>query len=295
MMFELRVLSGLHLGAALPLFGDSWLIGQAEEADLLLSDAGVAASHCRLQRAEAGWQLLSLADGSTTAVIAGEAFAVGDAWLCVAEAETPWAAFIPPVTPAEPEVQAEHVATPQSAPAPAPARKGGFPRWISALSFSLLLLLTFTVVSWILQPTVAQTGVTSSGRQHLDNISEIRAPLLTMLRERDLASAVSVVAGDKKVVLKGKLNKEQMQVFSRMLARFNADYMTALPLDNQVTPLKLELPFRIVQITTGKRANIVTEEGQRLFIGDQIDDLRLVAITDNRIEFSGRDNIKVSW
>lgn len=293
MMFELRVLSGLHLGAALPLFGDSWLIGQAEEADLLLSDAGVAASHCRLQRAEAGWQLLSLADGSTTAVIAGEAFAVGDAWLCVAEAETPWAAFIPPAPQPTAEPQPEQAAPSQ--PAAAPARKGGFPRWISALSFSLLLLLTFTVVSWILQPTVAQTGVTSSGRQHLDNISEIRAPLLTMLRERDLASAVSVVAGDKKVVLKGKLNKEQMQVFSRMLARFNADYMTALPLDNQVTPLKLELPFRIVQITTGKRANIVTEEGQRLFIGDQIDDLRLVAITDNRIEFSGRDNIKVSW
>ncbi len=293
MMFELRVLSGLHLGAALPLFGDSWLIGQAEEADLLLNDAGVAASHCRLQRAEAGWQLLSLAEDSITAVTAGEAFAVGDAWLCVAEAETPWAAFTPPAAPAEPEIQAEQAAAPQSAPAP--ARKGGFPRWISALSFSLLLLLTFTVVSWILQPTVAQTGVTSSGRQHLDNISEIRAPLLTMLRERDLASVVSVVAGDKKVVLKGQLNKEQMQVFSRMLARFNADYMTALPLDNQVTPLKLELPFRIVQITTGKRANIVTEEGQRLFIGDQIDDLRLVAITDNRIEFSGRDNIKVSW
>ncbi|WP_437614511.1 FHA domain-containing protein [Erwinia sp. V71] len=294
MMFELRVLSGLHLGAALPLFGDSWLIGQAQDADLLLSDAGVAEQHCRLHREGEHWRLENLPQGDSVPVTAGEAFAVGEAWLCVMAAEAAWSAFTPPAAVTTDTPPAEQQAAPAQPATPA-VRKGGFPRWISALSFSLLLLLTFTVVSWILQPTVAQTGVSSSGRQHLDNASEIRTPLLTMLRERDLASVVSVVAEEKKVVLKGQLNKEQMQVFSRMLSRFNSDYMTALPLDNQVRALKLELPFRIVQITTGKRANIVTEEGQRLFIGDQIDDLRLVAITDNRIEFSGRDNIKVSW
>ena len=57
----------------------------------------------------------------------------------------------------------------------------------------------------------------------------------------------------------------------------------------------MELPFRIVQITTGSRANIVTDDGQRLFIGDEVDELRLVSITGNQIEFSGRENIKVSW
>jgi type III secretion protein D len=50
-----------------------------------------------------------------------------------------------------------------------------------------------------------------------------------------------------------------------------------------------------VQITTGSRANIVTDDGQRLFVGDEVDHLRLVSITSDQIEFNGRDNIKVSW
>lgn len=37
-MFELRVLSGLHQGAALPLIGEQWLIGADAEHDLALYD-----------------------------------------------------------------------------------------------------------------------------------------------------------------------------------------------------------------------------------------------------------------
>ncbi|MCU5773674.1 type III secretion protein [Erwiniaceae bacterium BAC15a-03b] len=288
MMFELRVLSGLHLGAALPLFGDSWLIGPAEEADLQLSDAAIDSDYRLLRPDEESWQLQqAVTDSSLQDLVVSESFSLGGVWLCVAAADTAWSAFTPPPV-AEPVMANE-------APAVAAPAKGGFPRWISALMLSLTLLLTFTVVSWILQPTVAQSQINQSGRQHLDTPAEMRAPLLNMLRERDLAAAVSVVNGKKTLTLKGKLNKEQMLVFNRMLARFNADYMTAEPLVNQVTPLKIELPFRIVQITTGARANIVTDEGQRLFIGDEVDNLRLVAITSNRIEFNGRDNIKVSW
>lgn len=284
-MFELRVLSGLHTGAALPLYGDSWLIGQAEDADLLLSDAGIEAQQCRLRLEEQRWLL---EQGESVELTAGEPFVTGGVWLCVAAAESPWAAFTPPQT-------AEAASPAESAqPQAATRAKGGFPRWMSALMFSLMLLLTFTVVSWILQPTVAQTQVGQSSRKNLE-ADEMRAPLLAMLRERDLAGAVSVVNASKSVVLRGKLNKEQMQVYTRMLSRFNSEYMTEVPLENQVVPLKLELPFRIVQITTGSRANIVTDDGQRLFIGDEVDELRLVSITNNRIEFNGRDNIKVSW
>ncbi|KOC91408.1 type III secretion protein [Winslowiella iniecta] len=283
-MFELRVLSGLHSGAALPLSGDSWLIGQAETSDLLLTDPGIEAQHGVLHRADDSWQLQQQ---ETVELVVGEPFELGSVWLCVAAADMPWSTVTPPPVVAAPAAAPEIPAT--------TVGKNGFPRWLTALMFSLMLLLTFTVVSWILQPTVAQTEVSQSMRKQLDTPNEIRAPLLTMLRERDLAGAVTVVNSKKSVTLKGKLSKEQMQVFNRMLGRFNAEYMTGLPLDNQVVPLKIELPFRIVQITTGSRANIVTDDGQRLFIGDEVDDLRLVSITDNRIEFNGRDTIRVSW
>ncbi|WP_433977549.1 FHA domain-containing protein [Erwinia sp. E_sp_B01_9] len=56
-MFELRVLTGRHQGAALPVTGGEWSLGSAEEADLLLSDSGVLAQHARLIFTEDRWQL----------------------------------------------------------------------------------------------------------------------------------------------------------------------------------------------------------------------------------------------
>ena len=287
-MFELRVLSGLHLGAALPLFGDKWLIGQADEADLMLSDARVAARHCELMREETQW-LAQPEGGEAFPVNIEEPFLVADVWLCVARIDTPWAACMPPVTPPVPEKSAE--APPEVVP-PVAARKGIFTRSIRTLAWSLMLLLTLTVMSWVLQPTVAQTQVAS---RPLSTPAELQAPLQKMLHDRDLASAVKLDMHNQRLRLTGRLSKSRMQIFNRMLERFNATYTSDTPLDNQVKLLKVSLPFRIVQITTGSRANIVTDDGQRLFIGDEVDNLRLVSITSSQIEFNGRDNIKVSW
>ncbi|MEB7539514.1 type III secretion protein [Pantoea anthophila] len=288
-MFELRVLSGLHLGAALPLFGESWLIGHAEEADLMLSDAHVAARHCQLRSTGTGWQIQP-DGGEASGINPEEAFQIADVWLCVARTETPWAACMPPASPPQPDEPA--AATPEHVP-PAAARKGIFPRTLRTLAWSLMLLLTLTVMSWVLQPTVAQTQVTAPRSQHTH--AAMQAPLQKMLRERDLARVVKLDMHNQRLRLRGHLTQSQMQIFNRMLARFNATYPSETPLNNQVRLLKVRLPFRIVQITTGSRANIVTDEGQRLFVGDEVDNLRLVAITPDQIEFNGRENIKVSW
>jgi hypothetical protein len=44
-MFELRVMSGLHQGAALPLIGDRWVVGAQEDSDLVLYDPGILTQH----------------------------------------------------------------------------------------------------------------------------------------------------------------------------------------------------------------------------------------------------------
>lgn len=299
-MFELRVLTGLHLGTALPLFGDNWSIGQSKEADLLLTDAGVEAQHCLLRREEQHWQLQQQQGvvtrqpanlgGDLDNLSVEEPFAVGSAWLCIAAAETPWQTFTPPAA-----IPPQSVEVPAPQPETQPQKKP-FPRWMSGLVLSLTLLFTFPVVSWMLQPTPVQTQPSNpAGRKNLATPAEISPPLKTMLRERELAQAVSIQVTNESVTLNGSLNEEQMLVFNRMLNRFNESYMTNIPLINQVKPLKIELPFRIVQITTGSHANIVTDNGKRIFIGDEVDNLRLVSITNDHIEFGGRDNIKVSW
>ncbi len=98
-MFELRVLNGQHQGAALPLVGEQWSIGSAEELDLALDDAGVASLHCRLQRLDERWTLNAeegvVCDEQGNAlpgldVKLNSPFMLGPVWLCVSPAEDAW-------------------------------------------------------------------------------------------------------------------------------------------------------------------------------------------------------------
>ena len=285
-MFELRVLSGLHCGAALPLSGDRWQIGASALADLLLSDESMAGCERWLHRREESWWLATEEeDDGGDPIVPEEPFVLAGVWLCVAQASTPWheAAALPASAFAPPAPVEEVVA----------AR--GTPRWMRGVMFGLLLLFSFTVVSWILQPTIAQPNAGESTRPAWGTVEDLRAPLQIMLRERDLANSVKISRQGDRLLLSGDLNKAQLTVFNRMMTRFYARYSASAPVKSTVRTLEKKLPFRIVQIATGSRANIVTDEGDRLFIGDQIGDLRLVAITDDRIEFSGRDPITVKW
>ena len=113
-MFELRVLDGLHQGAALPLFGEQWSIGAHEGADLLLTDPGVAEQHARLRLIDSMWSvqaeagLLQGADGQVLAqitnLIPNVPFSIGAIRLCVTLADQPWPQAAPALGAAPPVV-----------------------------------------------------------------------------------------------------------------------------------------------------------------------------------------------
>lgn len=108
-LLELRVLSGLQSGAALPL-EDVLTVGSGEEADLLLLDDGIAPAQLRVSHApqrgvvlEALDEEVGLADGASlpageaVALPAGEPFQAGTVWLMVCSSSEPWSAWTPPV------------------------------------------------------------------------------------------------------------------------------------------------------------------------------------------------------
>ncbi|WP_426596416.1 FHA domain-containing protein [Pectobacterium brasiliense] len=311
-MFELRVLTGLHRGAALPLCGNAWRIGAADDADLVLYDPGIAPYHGQLEKTADGWELsaqdgaLCNAEGHTVeqidALPPGTPFALGQIWLCVVAADTPWPddSETPPtaeedVPPAEMPVEEppRHTATPIPAPAPAPR----LPLWAKASYLLLGALLLVMVGSWQLQESVAMPAAPppQDTRKPLSTLPQLESTLRIMLQERELSAAVKVAAYQDRVTLTGQLSPDDQKKLERMLAQLHQRYRTALSVDNR-TQLKTEqLPFQIVQVTSGSRANVVTADGQRFFIGDEIDNLRLVRIDEHQIEFSGRQQITVNW
>lgn len=309
-MFELRVLTGLHRGAALPLCGNAWRLGAADDADLVLYDPGIAPYHSQLEKTADGWTL-SAQDGSVCnaeghavehidALPPGTPFALGQIWLCIVAAETPWPDENDPAPIAEESIpSADRVANvaPAHPPSPITTSASRLPLWAKASYLLLGTLLLVMVGSWQLQESVAMPAAPSpqDTRKPLGTLPQLESTLRVMLQERELSAAVKVAAYQDRITLTGQIVPDEQKKLERMLVQLHQRYRTALSVDNR-TQLKTEqLPFQIVQVTSGSRANVVTADGQRFFIGDEIDNLRLVRIDEHQIEFGGRQQITVNW
>ncbi|MFJ5364164.1 FHA domain-containing protein [Pectobacterium punjabense] len=315
-MFELRVLTGLHRGAALPLCGNAWRIGAADDADLVLYDPGIAPYHGQLEKSADGW-VLSALDGALCnteghavehidALPPGTPFALGQIWLCIVAANTPWLDDNQTPPTSEEDIPAANISTDEplahttapttmSTPTPLPAPR--LPLWAKASYLLLGALLLVMVGSWQLQESVAMPAAPppQDTRKPLGTLPQLESTLRMMLQERELSAAVKVAAYQDRLTLTGQLTLDDQKKLERMLAQLHQRYRTALSVDNR-TQLKTEqLPFQIVQVTSGSRANVVTADGQRFFIGDEVDNLRLVRIDEHQIEFSGRQQITVNW
>lgn len=297
-MFELRVLSGLHRGAALPLVGDQWVVGAAEDADLALYDPGVCARHLRLERVEQQWRL-ALLDGAasdaqgqpwtpTQPLPVNAPFAVAGIWLCLAPAEQPW-----------PQEATLESATPPpgSADNPKPAAR---PSWSRRLLIAAGVI-TVASSAWAFTSQPAKPVETDPaqalgrGKVTLDNLTAVRLELHRMLQERDLAAQVQVESRDDRLVLVGELPRQRLAVVERLVERFNERYQTSVAVTANVREQQTQLPFQITQIVGGKRGHVVTSDGRRLFLGDQIDGLRLTAIGNDKVTFEGDQRYEVTW
>ncbi|MFC0141092.1 type III secretion system inner membrane ring subunit SctD [Erwinia mallotivora] len=308
-MHELRVLTGLHRGAALPLSGEQWWIGAAEDADLALYDPGIKDRHCQLLKTVQGWVVKALEgplndnEGQRCEELSnlqpGTAFAIGHIWLSIVSAATPWPEEASEPVPAEeaPELAEPAVtAAAETAPAVVPQEKEPLPFWAKVIYAVLILLLVMILGSWLLNASMASPSAPPApGKPQLNSVGRTRQIINSMLLDRGLEKQVAVASDNNSLTLSGNLSDDDNQRLQRMMSTFYHHYDVRLAIHNKASTVNAKLPFNIVQITSGTHANIVTDGGQRIFIGDEVDQLRLVAINSDSIEFAGRENIRVKW
>ena len=289
-LFELRVLSGLHEGAALPLFGECWSIGAHQDADLELYDPGVAARHARLHGMAGRWTvqaqegLLQDDTGTVRAQIAdlapGRAFAIGGIRLCVADTQSAWL-----------DEPADAVAQP-GAPIPA----GSKSKWLAPgilVLVPILMALAWQPMGSV--PALAPQPSPASNKRQLETAAQVHQQLLKMLIERDLGNTVRLQVAADRITLGGDVGQDSLALVTRMLERFEVQFETPVTIVNQVQQTSTVLPFRIVQIIGGQKAHVVLADGRRLFFGDEVQGLRLTAIDNRRVLFEGRQRHEVNW
>ncbi|CAM3059185.1 EscD/YscD/HrpQ family type III secretion system inner membrane ring protein [Pseudomonas floridensis] len=326
-MFELRVLNGHHQGAALPLIGEQWSIGSAEQQDLALEDPGVERLHGRLKRLGDSWFLegeegqVCDEEGQARAsaeLILNQAFMLGTVWLCVSPADDEWP-VVPQIIPAAAE--------------PEPARNTAPLEKVQTRSQKLLnrttgiiagLLIGVIGSAWsltrpapsALDPEVAQVAAVTrsastapektsptaatAGSQSPDNRIRLADPdavrhqLNTMLSER-LLTGVRIEETPEGLVLDGDLKDEALLVYQRMLQRFKDRYKSPVTVLDNVASARNALPFVVVQILTGPHAHLVTADGRRVYVGDEVDGLRLSRIDEHKLQFDGDRHVEVTW
>jgi len=296
-MFELRVLNGLHEGAALPLTGEAWAMGNAAELDLQLCDSEIRTLHAQLMRQDDDWQLIPregdvyFAQGKAitgpSTLSLNQPFQLSGVWLVVADSQTPWSSssFIP--------IDSRGIIT-----SPKDRLKSRFrttfPRWVKPASFSLLAIMVITFLSWVLQPTRATEPALPQKPVITDAVTLV-STVEKKLQERELEQQVLLKTDNSGIRLEGELSAEEMAIVKRLMTSLKREYDIRVPFSNATHLHQLTLPFRIVEITAGAHANIVTDNGQRLFIGDEASGYKLSRITKNTVEFTGPEPITVNW
>ncbi|MGX9566216.1 type III secretion system inner membrane ring subunit SctD [Pseudomonas sp. CFBP 5748] len=323
-MFELRVLNGQQQGAALPLIGEQWSIGSADQQDLSLDDPGVKNLHCRLQRLDDNWSLNAEQgtvldeEGNATSRVEltpNSAFLLGSVWLCVSPAEDDWPA-VPAIIAQPPEADAEPAySTP---PLEKVETRSQFPNRTTGIIAGLLIGIlgsawsltrpastepeqSATHAEPVAPAATAKPSQTSSDnltptakRQRLANAGAVRHTLGRMLSDR-LLTDVSIEETPQGLVLNGNLKDEALLVYQRMLQRFKDSYESPVTVLDNVDSVHNGLPFVIVQIMTGPHAHLVTADGRRLYVGDEVLGLRLTRIENQHLQFDGDRHIEVNW
>lgn len=300
MMFELRVLDGLHQGAALPLFGEQWSLGAHADADLLLNDAGIAEHHARLRLIDGCWSvqaeagLIQGADGLILAQISNLAlntpFSIGAVRLCVTLADQAW-----PQAPARSPVTA---AAEQTAPLAltlssiSPSRQKHL---ISLVLVCAVIIVAVGIASTGEREAQASLMPVAGQKRELGSAFEVRQQLLKMLSERELSQRVSLLVINGQIVLDGEVPQDDVELVARMLSRFGEQFDTVVPVLSRVRVSDGTLPFKILQIVGGPNGHVVLEQGDRLFVGDEVDGLRLVLIDNNKVVFDGAQRYEVRW
>ncbi|WP_338802040.1 FHA domain-containing protein [Pseudomonas sp. RSB 5.4] len=306
MMYELRVLTGLHRGAALPLSGGEWCIGSAQSADLALYDPGIKDRHCLLRLVDDTWSLarkdgpVTDSEGHKVDAIAtlqpGTPFALNGVWLSVVSANTEWPAEEEPED--QPQASTETPLPPMNAERDADIAAPTRSRSLLGplLMLGALLLFLATLIWGINTPAQPPTPLPVPGRTALKDAAEVRQVLQDMLNERELQSRISLVEQPGKILLKGRFDEDDLlQSTERMLLRFEQQYRSPLQVLSDLPEATPLLPFSIVQISLARLPNVLTSDGRRLFLGDEVAGVRLVGISEHQVVFEGDRRIEVSW
>jgi type III secretion protein D len=124
---------------------------------------------------------------------------------------------------------------------------------------------------------------------------ELRNAFRKRLADSDLLRRFDLSLLNEQWTMQAALDDEEAARFERILTGFIKQHNITFPVHAKVGNSESMLPFKIRQVISGSNASVVTQEGDRLYVGEEYRGVRLVAIQGNQLTFAGKRKIEVKW
>ena len=123
----------------------------------------------------------------------------------------------------------------------------------------------------------------------------LQAAFRKRMKEADLLQRFDLDLNETAWSMRAHLDDEESARFERILKAFVVEHKISFPISAKVGSAEAMLPFQIRQIVTGSNAGIVTGDGERIYVGDELLGVKLMAVVDNHLTFMGKRKIEVIW
>ncbi|UXH79525.1 FHA domain-containing protein [Roseateles amylovorans] len=318
---ELRVLSGLQSGAALPL-DDSLTVGSGDDCDVLLLDNGIAPTHLQVAWSPDGELTLYCVEGAVvdayghelpaaSPLLTDAPFCAADVWLVVQPRDEPWTPWTGPAPAAEapppakpalgaPESEIELRAEPRPR---APQR----PRSSSAVVRVLVLGCGALSTLLGLVALLTQMGVPVAGDASAEPV--VHAP---WAGHRAGATAPTGLSGP--AAMEGSASVPSLSSVEAAIPapapapagptgaqRASVAPRQAPTRAGPVTVVRLTddesvvLPFVVREVMLGQQSRVTLTDGRVLLPGDEVAGWRLMEVRASTLVFSGEQRVQVPW
>lgn len=109
-----------------------------------------------------------------------------------------------------------------------------------------------------------------------------------------LAKKLQVVSRQPEFVLRGAMSDDELRNWEKVLTEFDEDYGKILPIRATIRVVQKKSPFNVQIVVGGNMPFVITENGQRVTRGGDINGHTLITIKDTEVIFDGNEKIKIS-
>ncbi|MES2743022.1 MAG: FHA domain-containing protein [Pseudomonadota bacterium] len=127
------------------------------------------------------------------------------------------------------------------------------------------------------------------------NGTQLQTAFRKRLSDAQLLPRLDLKLEDKNWAMHGDLDVVETARFQRVLKGFLEENKVSFPVSAKIVSSADMLPFEIRQVISGNNASIVTEDGARLFVGDEYRGVKLVSLKGNNMVFAGKRKFEVTW